>query len=346
MKKILIIFTVITLCFSCKREYQSRTIEKIDIKTFNLDSTSIRAIHTISRNKLLFAGSIGDIGSTDDGGKTWNIDYIKYQDSIVPHFRSIAKTKSDIFVLSIGSPALLYKVSDNDKKIVYMEDNPKVFYDSMAFFDENNGIAIGDPTENCTSIILTNDGGNTWKKIDCKNLPFVNKGEASFAASNTNIAIVGNTAWIVTGGTKARVFKSTDRGKTWAVFNTPIIQGNETQGIYSVDFADENNGIIIGGDYSKPDQNKANKAITKDGGKTWTLVADGQNPSYKSCVKYVPNTNGKEIFAVGKTGISFSNDKGKTWKNVSTDSFYSIQFVDNKTAWLSGHNRIGKLVLE
>ena len=61
-------------------------------------------------------------------------------------------------------------------------------------------------------------------------------------------------------------------------------------------------------------ENKANKAITIDGGKTWSLVADGQNPSYKSCVQYVPNTNGKEIFAVGKTGISFSNDGGKVGK--------------------------------
>lgn len=145
---------------------------------------------------------------------------------------------------------------------------------------------------------------------------------------------------------KTRILKSDDFGKTWQIFETPIIQGNGPQGIYSIDFSDKNNGIIIGGDYSKPTENKANKAITKDGGKTWTLVADNQNPNYKSCVQYVPNTNGQEIFAVGKTGVSFSNDAGNTWVEVSKDDYYAIQFVDKNTAWLSGNQKIGKLILE
>ena len=217
--------------------------------------------------------------------------------------------------------------------------------DSMAFFDEKNGITIGDPTDTCISIILTHDAGETWKKIACSKLPVAIEGEASFAASNTNIAIVKNTVWVVTGGAKERVFKSTDKGETWQVFETPIIQGNGPQGIYSVDFADELQGIIIGGDYSKPLENTTNKAITKDGGKTWTIVANGKNPAYKSCVQYVPNTQGKEVFAVGKSVVSYSNDGGLTWKEVSTDSYCSIQFVDQNTAWLSGPQKIGKLLL-
>ena len=114
----------------------------------------------------------------------------------------------------------------------------------------------------------------------------------------------------------------------------------------AIDFADENNGIIIGGDYSKPEENSKNKAITKDGGKTWTLVADGQNPNYKSCVQYVPSSNGKEVFAVGKTGVSFSNDGGLNWKEVSKEAYYTIQFVDKYTAWLAGNKKIGKLILK
>lgn len=346
MKRILLLIAIVIVCLSCKKEYQPRSIEKISIEKFNIDSISIRAIVSIGANELLFAGSKGVIGCTEDGGKTWNLQHLKYQDSIVPYFRSIAKTKEGVFALSIANPALLYKTAFKEPKVVYKEEHEKVFYDAMAFFDEQHGIAIGDPTENCTSILLTSDGGNTWKKLDCSNLPTVAEGEASFAASNTNIAIVNKTVWVVTGGTKARVFKSADRGLTWEVFDTPMIQGNGPQGIYSVDFYDENTGIIVGGDYSKPNENKTTKAITKDGGKTWALVADGKNPAYKSCVQYVPNTNGKEVFAVGKTGISFSNDGGITWKEVSTDGYYAIQFVDRNTAWLSGHQKIGKLVLK
>lgn len=334
------------ICFSCKKEYQPRAIDTVTIKKITIDSTSIRAILPLAETKMSFAGSNGTIGFTADNGATWLRETITYKDSIQPSFRSIASNSSNTFVLSVGNPALLYKVFNEATKIVYTEKHPNVFYDAMAFFDEQYGIAIGDPTENCISVILTSDGGNTWQKVACNKLPAANEGEASFAASNTNIAIVNNTVWVVTGGTKARVFKSTDKGQTWKVFDTPIIQGNGPQGIYSVDFHDENTGIIVGGDYSKPNENKATKAITKDGGKTWTLVADGQSPAYKSCVQYVPNTNGKEVFAVGKTGISFSNDGGITWKEVSTDGYYAIQFVNRNTAWLSGHQKIGKLVLK
>ena len=230
--------------------------------------------------------------------------------------------------------------------MAYKEEHEKVFYDSMKFFNDGvHGIAVGDPTDNCPSIILTNNGGDSWTKLDCEKLPKFEEGEAFFAASNTNIAIINKTVWIASGGKKARILKSTDYGNTWKIYNTPIIQGDGPQGIYSIDFYDENNGIAIGGNYAKENDNCANKAITTDGGKTWTLVADNQNPNYKSCVQYVPNTNGKEVFAVGKTGISFSNDRGHTWKQVSKDSYYAIQFVDENTAWLSGHQKIGKLTL-
>ena len=63
-------------------------------------------------------------------------------------------------------------------------------------------------------------------------------------------------------------------------------------------------------------------------------------------MQYVPNTSGKEVFAVGKTGVSFSNDSGNTWTTVSKDSYFTIQFVDKNTAWLSGTEKIGKLILK
>lgn len=346
MRNFLFLFFFGCLLASCKKEYQPRTITNVEIKEFKIDSTSIRAIEVIDKNTVYFAGSNGNIGFTKDGGKSWKIEQLIYQDSIVPNFRSIAKSGTTIFALSIENPALLYKISDNSKTIVYTENHPKVFYDCMKFFDDGkHGIAVGDPTEDCPSIILTSDGGNSWKKISCSKLPTFKDGEAFFAASNTNISIVNNTVFIVSGGKKSRILKSTDKGKSWTIIETPFIQGNGAQGMYSVDFYNENNGIAIGGDYAKPTDNCKNKAITKDGGKTWTIVADNQNPSYKSCVQYVPNTNGKEVFAVGKTGISFSNDGGLTWNEVSKDSYYAIKFVDKNTAWLSGHQKIGKLIL-
>jgi hypothetical protein len=62
-------------------------------------------------------------------------------------------------------------------------------------------------------------------------------------------------------------------------------------------------------------------------------------------VQYVPNTDGKEVFAVGKTGVSYSNNGGISWKEISNEAYYTIQFVNNNTAWLSGNNKIGKLII-
>jgi len=341
LKQTSIFILLIFVLQSCKISYQPRKEIKPKIQEFTIDNTSCRAIIAIDKNSLYYTGSNGQFGYTKDAGKTWVTQTITYHDTLKPVFRSMAANGTAIFVLSIENPALLYKISDNKTQLVYTENHPKVFYDSMAFFDDKNGIAMGDPIEDCLSVITTNDGGNTWKKINCSQLPIIAKGEAAFAASNTNIKITGNTVWMVTGGTKARVFKSADKGHSWQVFNTPIIQGQGAQGIYSVDFYDKNNGIIIGGDYSKPKANQQNKATTKDGGKTWQLVAQGQDPNYRSCVKYIPNTQGKELIAVGIMGISFSNNAGLSWEKISDASYFTIQFIDKNTAWLGGHQKIG-----
>jgi len=333
---------------SCSKDYKPRKLDNVYIKEFKIDSTSIRTLVAIDSLTMYYAGSNGHIGFTNNGGETWHTKQLKYQDSISPNFRSMAYNVNTnlVYALSIANPALLYQYNFSDTHIVYVEKHPKVFYDSMKFFDAKHGIAMGDPTDgNCLSIILTNDGGNTWNKIPCEQIPKVEDGEAAFAASNTNIKVLGNTVWIVTGGMKSRVFKSIDLGITWNVYETPIIQGSSSEGIYSIDFFDEKNGIVIGGDYTKSEKNLKNKAITFDGGQTWALVADGQNPNYKSCVQYVPNTEGKEIFAVGKTGISYSNNGGLNWDEVNSSSYYSIQFVDKNTAWLTGNNKIGKLII-
>ena len=83
---------------------------------------------------------------------------------------------------------------------VYFESNDKVFYDAMTFWNDREGIAMGDPTENCLSIIITRNGGNNWEKLSCEFLPKTEEGEAAFAASNSNIAVYRDHTWIVSVG--------------------------------------------------------------------------------------------------------------------------------------------------
>ncbi len=270
-----------------------------------------------------------------------------------PNFRSSAQTETAVFVLSIENPALLYKISKNELwtgqpkyQKVYEESNPVVFYDAMAFYDNLNGIAIGDPTGNCMSVIHTKDGGESWAKIPCDKLPSSIDGEAAFAASNTNITIYNNTVWFVSGGKVSRVYKSDDYGNSWEVFDTPMVNGKNSTGAYTMDFYNDKIGIICGGDYTQKQNNTATKAISYNGGETWDLIANNTIPGYISCVQFIPNGKGKLVSAVSTEGIYFSKDTGKTWKKVHQEGYYKIEWINSKEAVLSGNNKVARLKLQ
>lgn len=343
MKINLVVFILCSLIISCNNYIPRKTISISIVKT-KIDSSSIRAIEIINDSTVIYAGSKGNIAILS-GNKKKHIASKIITNTIIPHFRSLTSTKKAVFALNSGNLALLYKYENDTIDIVYKVENEKVFYNSMAFFDQLNGIAIGDPTDNCLSILITRDGGNTWGKMKCEDLPKIIAGEAAFVASNTNISIVGENTWIATGGKKARVFHTSDMGLTWKVYKTPIIQGKSSTGIYSVNFFNKNQGIICGGDYLDKFGNTANKAITNNGGKTWEVAAGNSEPKYVSCVQYVPETEGMELFTVSTNGIFFSNNYGNNWKKVSDEGFYSIRFFDKNTAWLSGNKVIAKMII-
>ena len=353
MKQIVQVIIICTFIFSCKEKtkYLPRNISKVEIKTHSLDSSlSIRALDINKEDKVFFLTSNGF------GGVIYNSEYDKEtnviypipmaHDSVKNNFRAVSSTRKNGFALTIGTPARLYKMKNDEKVIVYEETHPKAFYDSMDFWNDQEGIAIGDPTDDCLSIIITRDGGNTWNKLLCDDLPKAKEGEAAFAASDTNIAIVNDHTWVATGGKASRVLYSPDKGETWKVFETPIIQGKETTGMYSIDFYNEKIGFAIGGDYTQPDTNSVNKIRTTNGGKTWELVAQNQNPGYRSCVQFVPNGKGKELVALGFNGIDYSNDFGASWKHLSDEGFYTIRFLNDSIAYAAGKGRISKLMFK
>lgn len=335
------IFLLTVLIVSCSEQQKPRTFTSVGIETIYTDSISIRAIELIG-NSLAFAANKGTFGSVDLTTDKVRANIEKYHTSL-PAFRAVAHTANDFFMLSIESPALLYKTGVNGRmELVYKEEGEGVFYDAMTFLNELDGIAVGDSVDGCLSVIMTSDGGNSWSKLPCSKLPEGIESEGAFAASNTNIETVGENIWIAT--TSGRVLFSPDKGNSWESFQTPTRNEEPTEGIYSIDFNDKNLGFAIGGDYTNPDNTTANKAITKDGGKTWNLLADGQEPGYKSCVQFVPGTKGNGLVALGFTGISYSSDMGKSWKELSKESFYTIRFQNDTIAYAAGKNRISKLV--
>jgi len=346
MKENTIILFLAFIVFSCKNVPVSKSdyFESVTTELLLKDDFSVRAI-SIDNKRIWYAANNGKFGFYDLDKKESFQKVIK-KDSLLPEFRSIAQNNHSIFVLSVGNPALLYKISKEnfEIKLVYQENNEKVFYDSMQFWNDKEGIAFGDPIDNCFSILKTTDSGETWHKIKCDQLPKIISGEGGFAASNTNIIVKENKTWIVSGGKSSRLFYSSNKGKTWEVHNTPIVQGDEMTGIFSADFYDENIGFAVGGNYAVPENKSANKALTIDGGKTWKLMAENSGFGYASCVQFVPNSKGKGLVTVGFSGLQYSSDGGETWKQLSTEKdFHTIRFLDNSTAIAAGKNKIVKV---
>lgn len=326
---------------SCTEEPKKQPFQSVTVTPVFKDSVSIRAITFLDGRTLAFAGSNGVYGTVDVNSNKVRTS-TQYYDSITPNFRAVGSTSEDFFMLSVESPALLYKTGEQGKmELVYTEEGDGVFYDSMAFWNDVEGIAVGDSVGGCLSIIITRDGGKTWTKLNCSDLPEGVDGEGAFAASNSNIVTKGDKVWI--GTTVGRVYFSGDKGMTWEIQQTPIISDESTQGIYSMDFFDEQVGFAIGGDYTQPESNIANKIKTTDGGKTWGLIADGQEPGYKSCVQFVPNSEGQGLVAIGFTGISYSSNGGETWMALSEEPFFTIRFLNDSTAYAAGSKRITRL---
>lgn len=343
MIKIVQLFVLIFCICNCKSVVNADYKQMVKTDTLFQDKISIRAI-SVTKDTVWYAANKGRVGYI-------NLKNNKKYEIVIPstsniEFRSIAINNHSILVLSVGNPAVLYKLSKDltQKELVYEEQHEKVFYDSMQFFDDKNGIAIGDPITNCFSIILTHDGGKTWSKLPCETLPKLYDGEAAFAASNTNIVVKADKVWVVSGGKKARVFYSENKGKTWQVYDTTIIQGEAMTGIFTADFYNEKTGIIAGGNYEKPNDNDQNKAITTNGGKSWKLIANQEAFGYTSCIQFFPDSKGKKLISVGASGIYVSNDKAKSWHKISDDNtLFTIRFIDKHTVIAAGKDKMIRL---
>ena len=278
-------------------------------------TATFRGVSAVSADVVWVSGSRGTVLRSLDGGATWL--NVSPSGHVTRDFRDVeAVDARTAYVLSIGNgdASRILKTTDGGSNWVEQFVNPDAdaFFDAMSFWDPDHGIAFSDSAKNQFRIITTADGGRTWTRVALDALPPALDNEGAFAASGTNVAIWGDRhVWIGTGAAaKARVLRSSDRGKTWAVADTPIPAG-ASAGIYSIAFRDALHGIVVGGDYTKEDAAVDNVAVTDDGGKTWKL-APGVG-GFRSVVTYFPATSGPNILALGPSGADISKDDGRTW---------------------------------
>lgn len=313
-------------------------------------TVTFRGVSAVSADVVWVSGSRGTVLRSLDAGATWQ--NVSPQGLNTLDFRDVdAINRQTAYILSIGNgnASRILKTTDGGSSWTQMFLNPHEdgFFDAMAFWDENHGIAFSDSSKGLFFIIVTEDGGRTWTRVDVK-IPALDN-EGAFAASGTNVAVWGDRhVWIGTGAAaKARVLRSSDRGKTWAIADTPI-PGGGSAGIYSVAFRDALHGIVVGGDYSKEDLALDNVAVTDDGGATWRL-SPGVG-GFRSVVTYFPAVSGPSLLALGPSGADISTDDGRTWTPSRTPArgLHTFSFARGSSTGFAagGRGQVAKFVGE
>lgn len=307
----------------------------------------LRGVSAVSSTVAWASGDKGTYARTTDGGKTWQAGAVPGAGEL--DFRDVDAFDADTaYLLSIGAgeQSRIYKTTDGGRSwdLQFKSNRAEAFFDSMAFWDRDHGIAVSDPVGGRFLIIITSDGGKTWKEMPADGMPTALDGEGAFAASGTCIAVQGKrNVWFGTGGPNgARVFRSNDGGRTWSVAMSPIVKG-KTAGIFSITFWNSTQGIVVGGDYTKEREAKENVAVTKDGGRTWTLITGTMPGGYRSCVLFVRSKASLTLITVGPSGSDYSTSGGNSWTSIGTEGFHSASFAGSTSGWAVGEGgRIAK----
>ena len=197
----------------------------------------------------------------------------------------------------------------------------------IRFFDRLEGIVI-----NRHLMAKTFDGGETWTRILESRIPPYHDDEFTLLASGTNSCVaVGDFIWF--GTTSGRIYRSSNRGNSWEVYNTSL--GPDAL-ITSIAFSDTLAGLAT--DSNEPFNTFC---TTSDGGKTWTNRGSSTNISIGN-ITHVPGTEGffiatSDAFTNPENRMSaYSEDYGHNWIiNSEGLAFGGTQFIRPGIGWSS-----------
>jgi len=281
------------------------------------------------------SGSNGVILRSSNEGSTWKQLHVPGGGDL--DFRDVKAFDADTaYVISSGDGdrSRIYKTTDGGKswKLQYSNKRPGFFLDSLACDSRTHCLALSDPVDG-KFLVLSTDDGEHWKELPRDQMAAALPNEGAFAASGSSIAICDGGANIyfgTGGGTAARVFHSTDRGRSWTASETPMASGNASSGIFSV-ACRERNLVAVGGDYKDPASATRVAIYSKDSGASWHL-AEQQPGGYRSAVIFLSDS---DLAAVGPSGTDITRDAGVHWMHTDALNLNAASFAGNQ-GWAVG----------
>ena len=308
----------------------------------------LQAISVVDSSVVWTSGHGATWTRTTDGGRTWTAGVVP-GDTLL-EFRDVhARDAREAWLLAAGpgDRSRIYHTTTGGSiwQLRWTNDEPAGFYDCMDFWDERRGVVFGDAVEGSLRVLLTDDGGRTWRRLPNEALPAALPGEGGFAASGTCL-ITGpdGRAWIATGNsTRSRVIQTSDYGQSWTATESPV-RAAEGEGLTSISMVDARVGTAFGGNLGVNDARADQVARTTDGGRTWTLLPllSLLGPVFGGA--HVPGTDGRALVAVGPGGLDVSGDGGASWATLDTRAWWGIGSGGPDATWVAGPNgRIARI---
>jgi len=332
-----------TTLLSQKVKVGTSTSIEIEATAFDSTSRGITNISVADKNivwALAYDGLdstnyIQDFTVTTDGGKTWKAKQFGLEPNLaagmifalnadtawVPMFNNgnSGSGKQGIYITSDGGKSWTRQSSAS-----YSSDSsfPNVVY----FWNANEGVCMGDPESGYFEIYRTSDGGKNWSRVVSSSN--VLNAKTSDEYGTVGYFSVSDDKTFFFNTNKGRVFKTTDKGKTWSVYDTPVSGSNK------IAFSSADYGIMVDVDTEKA-------YYTDNGGTNWQNL-DYTGEFFVNNFVYVPGS--RNMFAstgsdytADKLGLTFSRDGGKTWIDVpelSEQQCLDLAFYDITTGWI------------
>ena len=300
--------------------------------TFGNQSTGINYI-SIADENVVWATAFDGSGSgenmqqftkTTDGGNSWesyNIDIGNLNLGI-----SMIHAYNDQIAWLVAYPrganqtGGIFKTDDGglnwSRQNSADYDTSSSFANVVYFWDENIGFAQGDPINGEFELYVTQNGGDNWTQVPGNNIPNPLGGEYGYTRQ---IEVVGNNVWFTTN--KGRIYRSSDNGNNWDVFQSPIVDFGSAEVNGNISFGDSQNGILI--------DNSTNVFRTENGGETWSEITTS-GPVYTSGLCYIEGTD--TVFSTGN-GSSFSLDGGYSWTPIDNAVHLFVDFFNEELGW-------------
>jgi hypothetical protein len=301
---------------------------------------SIRGLAVPNQNTIWASGSKGSIAKSVNGGT--DFEWMQVKGYETRDFRSIhAWNDKEAIIVAIAAPAIILKTKDGGISWykVYENADTLMFLDAIHFKDASNGLVVGDPISNHIFLLSTIDKGENWNEIPSSYFKTpLEKGEAFFASSGSNIAQNSKDDFLVSGGLRSRLWINGE------AIDIPILQGGASTGANSMAISPSGyNIMIVGGDFMKDTSRLQNAVGLKQSIRksSWVIEKSIGHPNgYRSGVVYISNSI---LISCGTSGVDISKNNGKSWDLISTESFHVVRKQPNtKSVFLAGGGgRIG-----